>query len=53
MSQAANTETTRVLRLYESTLRAIARRTEEPGSALIASRTLARITAERQERKAP
>ncbi len=53
MSEAAAAEASRVLRLYESTLRAIAARTEDPGSALIAGNTLACVAAERQRRQAP
>ncbi len=53
MSEAANTETNRTLRLFETTLRAIAARTEDPGSALIASNTLACIEAERRQSQAP
>ncbi len=53
MSEAAGTETSRVLRLFETTLWAIAKRTEDPGSALIASNTLACVAAERQRRQAP
>ncbi len=53
MSEAPATETNRTLRLYEMTLRAIAERTEDPGSALIAGNTLACVEAERQQRQAP
>ncbi len=53
MSEAAATETSRFLRLFETTLRAIAERTEDPGSALIAGNTLACVEAERQERQTP
>ncbi len=53
MSEAATTEASRTLRLFETTLRAIAGRTEDPGSALIASNTLACVAAERQQRQAP
>ncbi len=53
MSEAAAAEASSVLRLYESTLRAIAARTEDPGAALIARKTLACVEAERHERQAP
>ena len=53
MNEADATQTKCTLRLYESTLRAIAERTEEPGSALIAGNTLARVTAGRQDKQAP
>ncbi len=53
MIAAVATETNRALRLFETTLRAIAKRSEDPGSALIARNTLACVAAERQERKAP
>ncbi len=53
MNASAATVTNRTLRLYETTLRAIAERTEDPGSALIARNTLACVEAERQERRAP
>ena len=36
MSETATTETSSTLRLFETTLRVIAKRTEDPGSALIA-----------------
>ncbi len=53
MSEAAATETSRFLRLFETTLRAIAERTEDPGAALIARNTLVCVAAERHERHAP
>lgn len=53
MSEAPGTATNRTLRLFETTLQVIAKRTEDPGSALIARNTLACIEAEREERKAP
>ena len=53
MSETAAIETNRVLRLFETTLRVIAKRTEDPGAALIARNTLACVAAERHERQAP
>ncbi len=53
MSEAATTEASRTLRLFETTLRAIGERTEDPGAALIARNTLACVAADRQRRQAP
>ena len=53
MSGDVATETDRALRLFETTLRVIAERTEDPGSALIARNTLACVEAEQHEREAP
>ncbi len=52
MSGAVATETNRTLRLFETTLRALAKRMEDPGSALIARNTLACVEAEQHEREA-
>ena len=52
MNDTPSTETDRACRLYEATLRAIAIRTEEPGAALIARKSLACVEPVLQMEKA-